>query len=271
MVGDYSIEVTAEPTTVKVGEPITLTIKVTAQHFIENIFFPPLRYQPNLVNRFEIPSDRSLPKQDGKSKVYTQTIRPLSTANIELPPIQLAFFNPASKTYQTVESAAIPLSVSSADEIGVFGGGIYQSRLRSVEDGIRHNFESPDMLSKKRSPLFGWGHPAWVLLILLLPPAVFGGISLVSLFGEKKHHIHRTAKAARAYKVFRKNAYHIHSHHMKSEIYSDLDQVLRAYLGDRLHLTPGALSYREAQIELIEAGASAETLEELNALFALYL
>lgn len=269
MVGDYSIEVTAEPTTVKVGEPITLTIQVTAQQFMENIFFPPLRYQPNLVNRFEIPSDRSLPKQEGKSKIYTQTIRPLSTTNTELPPIQLSFFNPASQSYQTVESATIPLSVSSADEIGVFGGGIYQNRLRAVEDGIRHNFESPDMLSRKRGPLFGWAHPALVLLILLLPPALFGGISLVSLFGEKKHHIHRTAKAARAYKIFRKNALHIHSHQMKSEIYSDLDEVLRAYLGDRLHLTPGALSYRDAKYKLIEAGASEETLKELKTLFAL--
>lgn len=56
---------------------------------------------------------------------------------------------------------------------------------------------------------------------------------------------------------------------MKSEIYGDLDQVLRAYLGDRLHLTPGALSFRDAKTRLVEAGANPKTLEELQRLFAL--
>ena len=269
MVGDYSIEVSAEPTAVRVGDPITLTVKITASGFMENIFFEPLRYQPYLVNRFEIPSDRSLPLREGKSKIYTQTIRPLSTGNNEVPPIQLAFFNPASDAYVTIESAAIPLSVTPAEELGIFGGTTYQNRLRAVDEGIRHNYENPDMLEPQRRPLFGWANPFVVLLLLLLPPAAFIGISLISLLGEKKHHIHRTAKAARAFKVFKKNAAHIHTHSMKSEIYVDLDEVLRAYLGDRLHLTPGALSYRDAEAKLIEAGADFQTLEELKHLFAL--
>ncbi|MDF7798154.1 BatD family protein [Pontiellaceae bacterium B1224] len=269
MVGEYSIAVTAEPTQVRVGDPITLTVKITVAGYMENIFFEPLRYQPNLVNRFEIPSDRSLPLREKKSKIYTQTIRPLSTDITEVPPIQLSFFNPASNRYVTVASAAIPIMVSPANEIGVFGGTAYQHRLRTVDEGIRHNYENPDMLNSTQPPMFGWAHPAAVLILLLLPPLTVGGISLVSLFGEKKHHIHRTAKAARAFKIFRKNAKHIYSHSMKCEIYGDLDEVLRAYLGDRLHLTPGALSYRDAEACLMKAGADFQTLEELKKLFAL--
>jgi hypothetical protein len=269
MVGDYSIAVSAEPTQVRVGEPITLTVEITAKGYMENIFFQPLRYQPNLVNRFEIPSDRSLPLREGKTKTYVQTIRALSTAITEIPPIQFSYFSPTSNAYITIESDAIALTVSAAEDIGVFGGASYQNRLRTVDDGIRHNYESPDMLESARLPLLGWAHPIYVLLLLFLPPFVVGAIALASLFGEKKHHIHRTAKAARAFKVFRKNAAHIYSHSMKSEIYGDLDEVLRAYLGDRLHLIPGALSYRDAEKQLTEAGADFHTLEELKRLFAL--
>jgi len=146
MVGDYTIEVSAEPTQVCVGDPITLTVKITAAEYMENIFFEPLRYQPYLVNRFEIPSDRSLPLREGKSKIYTQTIRPLSTSNNEVPPIQLSFFNPASNAYMTLESGAIPITVSPADEISVFGGAADQHRLRAVDEGIRHNYEHPGRL-----------------------------------------------------------------------------------------------------------------------------
>ncbi|QBG48429.1 hypothetical protein EGM51_13875 [Verrucomicrobia bacterium S94] len=269
MVGEFDIEVTAEPTAVRVGEPITLTVTITSSNYMENIFFASLRYQPNLVNRFEIPSDRSLPERKGKSKIYTQTIRPLSLSNTEIPPIQLAYFSPTQEKYVIKESRPIPLQVSAAEEIGVFGGSFYKNPLRSVEEGIRQNYENPDMLKSRRLPLFGWAHPVIVLLILLLPPAVAGGYSAASLFGEKKHYIHRTAKAARAFKVFRKNVAHIKSHTMKTEIYGDLDQCLRAYLGDRLHLVPGALSFRDAEMRLMEVGADDQTLKDLKNLFAL--
>lgn len=268
MVGDYSIQVEAEPTQVRVGEPITLTITITAQEYMENIFFQPLRYQPGLINRFEVPSDRSLPLREGKSKIFTQTIRPLSTSNTEVPALQLAYFSPASNAYITATSDPIPLTVSPAEDIGVFGGSVYQNRLRAVEEGIRHNYEDPDMLKSRRLPLFGWSNTFIVLLIFLLPPMIFIGFWLTSFFGEKRHHIHRTAKAVRAYKVFRKNVAHIvHSHSMKTEIYCDLDQVLRAYLGDRLHLNPGALSFREAEQKLMEADAQSDTITELKNLF----
>ncbi len=269
MIGDFTIQAKAEPVDVRVGDPITLTVTVTAADFMEGIFFQPLRYQPLLINRFEIPSDRSLPERKDKSKIYTQTIRPLSIDNNEIPPIQLAFFSPVSNAYITVQSDPIPIRVSPAEELGLFSENARRYRLRAVEEGIRQNYEKPDMLKNKARPLLGWAHPIIALTILLFPPLIFGGISLVSLFGEKKHHIHRTAKAARAYKVFRKNAAHIYTHSMKSEIYGDLDQILRAYLGDRLHLTPGALSYRDAETRLIEAGADVGTLEEFKRLFAL--
>ena len=239
---------------------------------MENIFFQPLRYQPLLINRFEIPSERSLPQRSGKSKIYTQTIRPLSTTISNVPPIQLAYFNPESNAYITVQSDPIPLRVFPAETVTAFGmeGTPYRNRLRAVKKGIRHNYEALDMLESRQLPLFGWSHPALIFIFLLLPPLVVGGLALASLFGEKKYHIHRTAKAARAYKVYQKNAMHIvHSHSMKSEIYGDLDQVLRAYLGDRLHLNPGALTFRDAEGLLAEAGSDSQTLEELKTLFAL--
>ncbi|MCF7817397.1 MAG: BatD family protein [Kiritimatiellales bacterium] len=272
MVGDYTIAVIAEPAAVREGEPVTLTITVTAAEFVENIFFQPLRYQPLLVNRFEIPAERSLPKLDGKSKIYTQTIRPLSTTISNVPPIQLAFFSPTSNAYVTVQSAPIPLQVSPAEEVAAYGmeGTPYRTRLRAVKEGIRQNYTDPDMLEPRRPPMLGWTYPAVVLPILLLPPLLVGGLWLISLFGKKKHHIHRTAKAARAYKVYRKNAAHIvHRHPTKRAVYSELDQVLRAYLGDRLHSNPGALTFRDVEPRLLLARAKTETIDQLRELFGL--
>jgi len=269
MVGDFSINVSADPVAVRVGEPITLTITVTAQRHMENIFFPPLRYQPQLANRFEIPSERSLPQRVEKSKTYTQTIRPLSEAINEIPPIQLAFFSPASNAYVVVESKPIPLKVSPAEAIAAYGMD-YRAQPRAAKGGIRQNHEAPDMLENRPLPILGWAPPLLFAIILLLPPLLAGGTELVAHLGKRKEHIHRTAKAARAYRVYRKNAAHIaKKQRMKSEIHTRLDRVLRAYLGDRLQLNPGALSFREAEARLVEAGADLQTLEKLRELFAL--
>jgi len=262
MVGNFTIAVTADPVAVRVGEPVTLAITVTATGFMENIFFPPLRYQPLLVNRFEIPAERSLPKRSGKSKTYTQTIRPLSTDITEVPAIQLVFFSPASNAYVIVESEPIPLKVSLAESVAAYGMD-YRTRPRVAEGGIRQNYEAPDMLESRPLPMLGWAHPLLLAALLLLPPLLAGGAGLIAHLGKRKEHIHRTAKAARAYKVYRKNAAHIaRKHQMKSEIHGNLDHVLRAYLGDRLHLNPGALSFREAESQL-PAGKETENLKQL--------
>ena len=86
-------------------------------------------------------------------------------------------------------------------------------------------------------------------------------------FGEKQHHIRRTAMAARAYRVYRKNAGAITHLRTKTEIYTDLDRTLRAYLGDRLHKCPGALTFQGLEKQLAEAGVDFQTLEKLKTLF----
>lgn len=270
LVGDFSIHVDAEPLAVRVGDPVTLTITVTARDFAEAIELPPLRTDRTLAGLFEIPFDRAAPRYQGRSRVYTQSIRPRSAAVEEIPPLQLAFFNPSSNVYVVVQSVPIPLKVSEAEAVQAYGSTVHATRLRASGEGIRQNYEKPDMLESRRPLLFGWGHAGIVLAVLLIPPLVAAGFTLASLFGARRHHIHRTAKAARAFRVFRRNAVHIvHGHAAKSTVYRELDQVLRAYLGDRLHLNPGALPFREAAARLAETGAGSAEIERLGILFAL--
>jgi len=269
MVGSFSLSVDAEPLNVHVGEPITLTIRVEAKRFMEAINFPPLRYQPLLINKFEIPTERSLPELSGNAKIYTQSIRPLSTAVSNIPPLQLVYFDPVSNAYITATSDPIPLTVSGAVPVTEYGSEaqVYHRRIQRLAGGIRQNYQNPDILKNQRPALFGWTHPFIVLLVLLTPPLVFGGFELASLFGKRKHYIRRTALAARAHRVYRRNTAPITRLQQKREIYTDLDRTLRAYLGDRLHKRAGALTFQDVKKELADAGVDSQTLEELKTLF----
>ena len=268
LVGEFSIAVSAAPLSVHEGDPITLAITVSTPRHPEAISLPPLRYQPGLAGRFRIPDERSLPQVTDHAKIYTQTVRPLSSGIREIPALQLAFFNPASNAYAVVRSKPIPIKVEPAKSVAAYArGGRFHTTPRATEGGIRQNHAGPDLLKSRRAPLLGWTSPLLVAAILLLPPLL--AVGTVFLRREKRR-ILRTTKAARAYRTYRKNTARIlRDHRNKSGIYRDLDRVLRAYLGDRLHLAPGALALGDVLPHLVRAGVDPRVQTEFQQLFLL--
>ena len=59
LVGKYSIAAEAAPTEVNVGDPITVTLKISGPRYLGNVDLPALGSQPALARHFKIPSERS--------------------------------------------------------------------------------------------------------------------------------------------------------------------------------------------------------------------
>ncbi len=113
-VGEFDLAVEARPTSVSVGDPITLTITVTDRSgsaSLGGLQAPPLADAPALVDRFRVARDAAAGVVEGRRKVFTQTIRALSDAVEEIPPIELAAFDPATGGFRVVKSTAIPIVV----------------------------------------------------------------------------------------------------------------------------------------------------------------
>ncbi len=260
LVGEYSIEVEAEPKTVRVGDAITLTVTVTSAGFMENITLPPLRDQSLLASQFEIPSERALPARTQTSKIYTQTVRPLSTSVSNVPPLELSYFHPVSNAYMTVCSPAIPLTVTPSTGIAIYTGGNApeflepQAEIQRAVDAAHAVAEGHRITLSKRaglllSALLTLLAAAWVWTVRRRP-------------GSRKH------PARRPDRLFRRQAMRlVHGSRTKRSIYGELDVMLRVYLGHRLHLNPGALTFREVEGCLAGAGVADENLDELRNLF----
>ncbi len=257
LVGEYALEVEAEPKTVRVGEAITLTITVTSAGYMENISFPPLRYQPLLAGQFEIPAERALPARTETSKVYTQTIRPLATSVSNVPPLELSFFNPAANAYATVRSEAIPLSVKPSTGIAIYTGENAPELMETEDDSRRVGDAGITMAEEGSKPLLKW---CCLLSTALLLGAC--GWTVRRLRGRRRHPAHRPDR------LFRRHAMRlVHGSRTKRTIYGELDVMLRGYLGHRFHLKPGALTFREVEGRLADAGIDDETRDELRDLF----
>lgn len=113
-VGRFGLQVIAKPLEVSVGDPITLTMRITDQSGIAGLAglqAPVLADQPAFASGFRVPRESASGTVEGRTKVFTQSIRALGDNVREIPPVELAFFDPGTGSYEIVRSAAIPIKV----------------------------------------------------------------------------------------------------------------------------------------------------------------
>lgn len=106
-VGNFVVTASANPTTVKAGDPINLRIEVTGKGNLRSVECPSIRdttglktYEPTLQSSSE------------SKKVFEQVVIVKDPAVTEIPPLELAYFDPETESYAIAASAPIPLTVS---------------------------------------------------------------------------------------------------------------------------------------------------------------
>jgi hypothetical protein len=111
-IGSYQLSVTAGPTNVGVGDPITVRMQISGNGPLDAITLPP---QPQWRDFNTYPATAKLETRDelGLSgvKSFEQVIIPQNHEIRELPPVRFSFFNPAAKSYRTLTGPRIPLTV----------------------------------------------------------------------------------------------------------------------------------------------------------------
>lgn len=117
----FSIDVTADRTVVRVGDPIRLTITLRGDGNLESAGLAPLGYAGGLdPKKFRSPDTDATGtmSDDGRSKRFDVTVRVLDASVDQIPPITYAWFDPVQKHYQTAQSSPIALQALAAQMIG---------------------------------------------------------------------------------------------------------------------------------------------------------
>ena len=263
-VGQYTFDVTASPTDVVVGEPITLTMRITDRGTghadLDVLQAPRLERDATLTAHFRVPNDRPGGIVSGRTKVFTQTIRPTSVDSTVIPAIPFAFFNPQTGSYDTNLSRPIQLNVTSAKRIDASAvAGVRPApdattkpELTAVRGGLLANYTGADtLLATQRTPT-QW----WFLLILLAPPAAF----FVRAGIERRRDADRkNPSRGRARKAGRTLAWRLESCGGSPE---GAAIALRGYVADRLGLPDGALTSSEA-VQAVRTCGQEELAEDL--------
>lgn len=269
LIGSFKLSASASPTNVNVGDPITLTLALEGSNYLRHFELPPLQQQPALAERFRIPEEMAPGRAEGNQKIFTQTLRAQSDAVTEIPPITLSYFDTRTGQYAVAATEPIALTVKAAPVVTAADAEGYQRQVETVEhvavdEGIAHNFNGADALRPQRFGPDVWLRTGGSWMFLLLPPIAWAALA-AGVFAHRLGALQPMGRARKRARLDLEQA--LANAGDGPDAPGRLLHALRAYLGLRLAMKGGALTYGDVEPPLRARGATAETLALLKSLF----
>lgn len=268
-VGSFSLTVTAGPTNLAVGDPITLKVQISGQGMLDAVSLPP---QPEWRDfKAYAPSskvDSSDPLGLSGVKSFEQVIIPQNHEIKMLPPFQFSFFDPAQKKYRTLSGPAIPLSVRpTASASAPVSTNAPSDKTQPPVDDIIHIKPRLDEIATARLPLI---ERPWFLAMQAFP--VVGWLSLL-VARRRRESLENNPRLRRQREVaqrIREGLKELHSRAPAQDVeafFASLFRLLQEQLGERLDLPASAITEAVIDERLRGRNLPDQTLLELRELF----
>ena len=140
-IGKYQVSASANPMTLRVGDPLTLTLEFEKgkQGGSLDLLSPPnLGAMKDLVQDFEIVDSNPTGRLEGNSKKFSFALRP-KRAGVSIPEIRLSTFDPDRVEFPELATSPITLTVSEATALG--SSEIVGTVLKSNSNVMKQNSE----------------------------------------------------------------------------------------------------------------------------------
>ena len=268
-IGDYQWTVTAGPTNVAVGDPITMHVQISGQGPVDSLLLP---NQSNW-NGFKIFSPTSKVQLnddlgDAGSKSFEEIVTPQNASVHELPPLSFSYFSPRDGNYHTLTQPAMPLTVTpvSATPLPTIAAA-----TKAVE-----NQTPQDIVTIRENP----GELAQVSTPLVMRPAFLAlqGVPVIAFFAAliwrrrtdnlaNNPRLRRQRAVAQLIAVGTDDLDKYASEKKSNEFFATLFRLLQELLGERLDCPASSITEADVDERLIARGAKPETLNELRELF----
>ena len=118
VIGDFAMNVTAGPTNVTAGDPVTVRVQISGRGAFDSVklpdqtgwgdfklFAPTVKFTP--ADQLELSG----------TKTFEEIVTPQNAGVQELPPFAFSFFNPDDGQYHTLTQPALPLVVKAAGTV----------------------------------------------------------------------------------------------------------------------------------------------------------
>ncbi len=255
-VGQFDFSISVSPNEVKVGDPITLRMKVTGNGSLKGITFPAFN-----DSKFKVYDPQV--KDEGNTKMLEQVIIPTSEKITEVPALHFTYFDTQEKKYKTIRQGPYTINVKAplpGEEFKAVGFESTTPQAMLKEELGR------DLVFIKERP--GRLRPLnylvyqsvwfWILIVVYLA-AWIGSLSYYFVRRRLKTD-ERFARRFRAPRQARQGIAQaeVFLHQGKTpEFYGIVTKTLKDYLGNQLHMPSGGMT-----IETIEPVLRSKNIDE---------
>jgi len=268
VVGQYELNVVAKPTSLEVGDPITLIMSVRGTGNIDAVNIPVITD----LTQFKAHNPQINVKRSGNTglKKFEQVIIPESVEIKAIPEIQFTYFDPEIGQYVTQSKGPIPIQVAPSSTEGPlhileFSKGKAVKRevlgrdIIYIKDEIGKAARGDGRVYKNKGFLF----------LQLLPLVGFAGMMV---YQKRRDRFATDRTYARQYQAPRKakkglvQAQEQIASDQPQEFCSTIFKTMQEYLGDRFNLPSAGITI-EVVDSLRSQSFAEETLEKLTAFF----
>jgi len=283
IVGAFQLKAAADPTTVEVSNPITLTLSASGYPFPHVLEMPALRQQAALTASFMVGDGAYKSRVANGNWEAVQFVRPLRPDVTAIPAIEVNYFNPATQTYDIARTQPIPITIAApapppvaaaappvdeaanAFDTTFSDGSRLQNEIIPAEGGIFYNYRGPQLLLAQ-TPV---ETPGWFWFAILAAPVL--AYLAVRWLTRDWRFARRDPQAARRQLAFRKFERAL-SHLGPEHELKQLSDLVRNYLAERFDLPAFAAGPAElrrlaerASVEPKDAAALAELVASADA------
>jgi BatD DUF11 like domain len=257
-IGQWKIEVTAKPTDIAVGDPITVTIKVSGDGNIDTVPMPKL----GALDGFKTYDPTTKTTKDDLNttgeRVMQQVLIAKATDVKELPEVRLAYFDPETRVYRVADQAPIKLMVKAGTggQTTIVSGG---ERLRPDEKlGQDIVYLKGDLGTTAPTVPFYGTVMFWALNVTPV-------LALLGAVGWKRRadRLHDDLAYARRTRAAKKARHLL----VSATSYDDIQHALQNYLGDRLNIPVGGITANIIDEQLVPRGVNGELAARARACF----
>jgi hypothetical protein len=241
-IGQWNLEVTAKPGEVNVGDPITLTIKVSGTGNIDLV--PPPKLSGLEEFKSYDPTTKTTKNElnSGGERVIQQVLVPRSAGSKRLPDVRFSYFDAVAKQYKTATHPPLQVNVKpgTGGQTAIVSGGL---RLRP-EEKLGHDIVylkgAPGSVARAFSPVTFW-------LLNATPLVAVAGALVWKRRADKLRGDVAYARRSRAARNARKQL-------VAATNCEEVQRALQVYLGDRLNIPASGITVSVADEQKLPAG-----------------
>lgn len=270
-VGSFNFEVTTDRTTVPANEAITLKAKVSGRGNLKLVNAPEIKfpkdfevYDPKRTDRFST-SGNGL----SGSREFEYLIIPRHAGNYTIEPITYTYFDVSSKSYKTIKSELIEITVerSEGDPGDISYSGSSKEDVIILDQDIR--YIKPPQEIKQKTGYFFRSIPFYGIFFI-------GPLFLLIFYIARRKYIRqqqdvvtvRSRRAGRMAKKLLAEANRQLKAGNREGFYDAVFKAMYGYLGGKLNIDPAELNREKVKAGLKNSGVENPTVEDLMELLS---